>query len=325
MLLSLLTLLIFFVATNLIAEKLKISSLLPGYFTAILIATGWITPVVMGGLQGLELFGWITSISVFTGILKLGLAFNFVILGFNIGGALAAFLLSSLIGITLTILPLRKFISLKKLPGEAEDNNSCEVNFSEVFFYLFPVAISSLCFIGLVSMDMVLVKYYFGSGESGLYALAQMVGKIFLFLPGAISMVMFPHTSRLNAKQMDTSLALRRSILYAVLLCSIVVIGYNTFPTLILRILTGKVFTESIILGRLFSISMSFFALVFIFITYFLSLKDYRFIKYLAVSALLQFFAIVLFHNNLLQIQLILCLNSILLFLIHLFLHIRKA
>ncbi|MBI5145368.1 MAG: hypothetical protein HZA27_04195, partial [Candidatus Omnitrophica bacterium] len=92
------------------------------------------------------------------------------------------------------------------------------------------------------------------------------------------------------------------------------------FPCLILRILTGKIYPESILLGRIFGISMTFFALTFILITYFLSVKDLRFIKYLILLTVLQYLAIVLFHRSLVQIQLLLSLNAILLFSVHLIL-----
>jgi hypothetical protein len=65
---------------------------------------------------------------------------------------------------------------------------------------------------------------------------------------------------------------------------------------------------------------MSFFALLYIFITYFLSIKDFRFIKYLVILTILQFVAIALFHKGLFYVQAILCINSILLFCIHFFL-----
>ncbi len=85
-----------------------------------------------------------------------------------------------------------------------------------------------------------------------------------------------------------------------------------------LKVLTGKVLPGSIFLGRLFSVSMSFFTLLFIIVTYFLSIKDLRFIKYLVVFSGLQALAIVFFHSNLIQVQWILCVNAALLFLIHL-------
>jgi O-antigen/teichoic acid export membrane protein len=176
----------------------------------------------------------------------------------------------------------------------------------------------------LVSMDMILVKYFFKAQDSGIYSLAQMVGKIFLFLPVAISVVMFPHSSGQNAKDLDTVSTLKRSLIYASILCIIANVIYNLFPYFIIKILTGKVFLESIILGRLFGLSMSFFALLFVLVTYFLAINDLRFIKYLILFTILEFLAIVLFHGSLIKIQFILCITAILLFLLHLILVYKK-
>jgi O-antigen/teichoic acid export membrane protein len=198
------------------------------------------------------------------------------------------------------------------------------VNYKEILSYLFPLALSNLCFITLVSFDMVLVKYFFPQNDSGLYALAQMIGKIFLFFPSAVGLVMFPRASGLNAKNMDTLSTLKRSLLYVLGLCIFAALLYNLFPSLFLKVLTGKVHPESIFLGRLFSVSMTFFNLLYILIFYFLSIKDLRFIKYLALFTLLQNLAIIFFHHNLWVIQLILCINSILLFFTHLFLAYKK-
>ncbi|MDD4979699.1 MAG: oligosaccharide flippase family protein [Candidatus Omnitrophica bacterium] len=310
------TFLIFLLAASYVTDKLKIPSLNCGYILAALLALSWFMPVFSGALQGLELFNWLVSSALISGILKLGLAFIFIGLGFNICGALGAFLAANLIGIIIFIFPLRNFFSR----GPVQE----DINFKEFFSYLFPVAVSLFCFTALVNYDMVLVKYFFNPAEAGFYSLAQMVGKIFLFLPGAISLVMFPRSAGLNARNMDTRPALRRSLLYAAVLCIIANIVYNFFPVSVLKILTGKTFGESVILGRLFGLSMSFFSFSFILITYFLSLKDMRFIKYLILFTLLQFFAIILFHTNLLQVQLTLCINSILLFFIHLALSYKK-
>jgi len=304
------TLLIFWFISIYIMNLLRIESRVSGYILAVLLASTWLTPVLAGGVQGLELFWWFASAQVLSGVLKLALAVTLILLGYNIAGALGALLVSSLVGILIFYFPLRQFISLKAIKED--------IKYKEVFIYLFPVAISYFCFMNLVNFDMILVKYYFSPHDSGLYSLAQMVGKIFLFLPGAISIAMFPRTCGLNAKNMDTVATLKRSLLYAVLLCIIAILIYNIFPPFVLKILTGKVFSESIILGRLFSVSMSFFSLLFILTTYFLSLKDLRFIKYLVLFTLLQFIAIVLFHKSLIQVQIILCINAILLFCIHL-------
>ncbi len=315
--LAIITFVIFYFLCFYIMDKLKISSVSAGYILALLLASSWITPVLTGALQGLELFKWLVSLSMIGGALKLVFAFIFISLGFNIAGALSAFLIASLIGIIISFFPLKNFLSFKLI----EDS----INFKDFFLYLAPVGLSFFCFIALVNFDMVLVKYLFSPLQAGFYSLAQMLGKIFLFLPGAISIVMFPKAAGLKAKNMNTDSTLRRSLLYACSLCIIANLVYNLFPFFSLKILTGKAFAESVILGRLFGISMSFFALLLILITYFLSIKDMRFMKYLILFTLLQFLTIILFHRTLVQVQLILCINSVLLFLTHLVLAYKKG
>ncbi|MFH0790512.1 MAG: oligosaccharide flippase family protein [Candidatus Omnitrophota bacterium] len=340
------TLLIFYFACPYLMVKLKISSPSPVYILAMIIALSWYSSLLLGGLQGLELFRWFTLISIAGGALKLIFTFVFIMLGFNTAGALGALLASGLIVMVIAFWPLKEFIidkclsvgeadktdrtliSTNENPNDHESKNSEGIDFRGFFFYLFPVAISLFCFASLVNLDMVLVKYFFSPADSGLYSLAQMVGKIFLFLPSAISMVMFPMISGLNAKNMDTSGYLKKSLFYAGILCVTAVLIYNLFPAFILKVLTGKAVRESIILGRIFSISMSFFTLTYILITYFLSLKDLRFIKYLVISTICQVMAISLFHNSLFQIQAVLCVNSIILFFLYLklaFLQHRKV
>lgn len=314
--LTIITFVIFYFLSFYITDKLKIPSLSSGYILALLLASSWITPIFSGALQGLELFKWLVLLSLLGGALKLLFAFIFITLGFNIAGALSAFLIASLTGIIISLFPLKKFLAFEKI----EDG----INFKEFFLYLAPVAATSLCFIALVNFDMVLVKYLFSHPEAGFYSLAQMLGKIFLFLPAAINIVMFPKVAGLKAKNMNTNSTLMRSLLYASSLCIIANLFYNLFPSFTLKILTGKAFAESVTLGRLFGISMSFFALLLILITYFLSIKDLRFIKYLILSALLQPSAIILFHKTIIHVQLILCVNSIVIFFIVLALVYKK-
>ncbi len=316
LLLAIITFIGFCLLSFYIMDKLKISSVCAGYILAVLLALSWITPIFSGALQGLELFKWLMSLCVIGTALKLVFAFIFINLGFNITGALSAFLLAGLIGIIISFLPLKNLLSFKKI----EDG----INFKEFFSYLVPVAASFFCFTALVNLDMVLVKYLFSPIEAGFYSLSQMLGKIFLFLPGAISIVMFPKAAGLKAKNMNTDSTLKRSLLYACSLCIIANLVYNLFPNFVLKILTGKAFAESVVLGRLFGISMSFFTLLLILLTYFLSIKDMRFMKYLILSALLQPLAIILFHKTLIHVQLILCINSILIFFINLALVYKK-
>lgn len=310
------TLLVFGFFSSGITRALGIPSLYSGYILAALLALAWLSPVLSGGIQGLELFRWLTGSLVLSSLLKLGLAVIFVWSGYGIAGALGALLVAGLFGIFICYLPLRNY-----LRADASAEN---IKYREILLFLLPVALSSFCFMALANFDMVLVKYYFTAEESGAYSLAQMLGKIFLFLPASISVVMFPRASALNAKNMETATTLKRSLFYVSGLCVSAYIFYSLFPSFTLRVLTGKASSYAITLGRLFGISMSLFTLTFVFISYFLSIKEFRFIKYLVASCLLQYLAIAFFHPSLFSVQFILCVNALLLFCVNLILSCRQ-
>ncbi|MDI6605595.1 MAG: oligosaccharide flippase family protein [Candidatus Omnitrophota bacterium] len=319
LILGVLTFFIFCFSAIFIINSLKIPSAAAAYIFAGLLAAMWLIPFFRGALQGLESFGVLSFALIVTGVIKLALAFVLVISGYDIAGAMAALLVSELAGLGIYYLALRPHLN------NPRNLQKQQIDYRQLFGYLLPVAASFFCFMSLVNADMILVKHFFPAEESGFYSLAQMVGKIFLFLPLAISTVMFPRTSGLNAIKEDTAATLRKSLFFALCLCLAAGLFYNSFPALVLRILTGKAIPESIVLGRLFSVSMSFFTLSYVLILYFLSIKDLRFVKYLFCSLVLQILAIIFFHRDLIQVQLILCLNSIVLFLWHLFLARRHG
>jgi len=305
---AVLTFIIFYSTSFLIIDRLKIPSFSSGYILAILLALAWIIPVCVGVLQGLELFKWYNFVSVTTGGLKLIFALIFIWLGFGISGALGALLLANVFCLAVCGFILKDLIALRTEPQA--------INFKEFYCYAFPVALSTFFYMLLVGYDLYQVRISFSPEQSGIYSLAQMVGKILLFLPVAISVVILPKTSGLNAQNQDTRGTLKRGLLYAAVLCISAILVYNIFPEFVLKVLTGKTFHGSVILGRFFSVSMTFFALLLILITYFISIKDLRFIKYLVIFTLLQVLTIIFFHNSLIQIQLIMCVYALVLFLI---------
>ena len=313
---SLLFMLLFLLISPFIMRNLKISSAYSGYTLSFLIASACIVPVFTGSIQGLEMFKWFASISALASLAKMSFILIIIWFGLNIAGALSGFLIANVLTIFLSIFAIKHFLTLQP---QRED-----IDYKGFLAYLMPVAINSFCFMGLVNLDLILVKYFFRPQEAGLYSLAGMIGKLFLFLPSGIFIVMFPRTSHLNAKQIPTRPVLKKSLYFTAILCLVAIIIYNAFPGFLLKLFTGKAYPESIYLGRLFSISMSFFALTMILSGYFLSVNDLRFIKYLAVFTFVEFLSIAVFHKSLNQVQLILCLVAILSFLANLILLLKK-
>lgn len=295
-----------FTAISLFALRaLKITDPVSGYLLALLLASIWFLPVVTGAVQGLELFGWFSSVSLGTGAVKLLLTAVFIGLGYSVAGALGALLAANTAAIVICAIPLRRYLSLRFTRS---------FQYRPLLRYLLPVALSYCCFMVLVSGDMIVVRYFFSTEESGFYSLAQIIGKIFLFLPGAVSMVMFPRTSALQAQKKDTLSTLKRSMGYVAWLCCAAALVYNLFPAFIFKVVAGKIYPESILLGRVFGVSMGFYTLSYLLISYYLSVNDFRFVRFLAAGTLIQSAALIVFHESLLEVQLICCANAVLLF-----------
>lgn len=290
---------------------LKVDSSLAALALSLLIASCWVVPVLLGASQGLELFGQYSAAIIAGSLLKLALVAIALAFNFHIAALLGSFLSANIFTIAVLALGLGLSALLR--------SRIQAVNLRPIIRYFLPVAFSLFFFTALVNMDMILARHIFSASVSGLYSISQMLGKVFLFLPMAISVVLLPRSSALKAKEADTRGVVYRSLIYAFILCSVSAIIYNIFPGFILKALTGKSFLISLNLGRLFCLSMSFFSFSYILITYFISIRDLRFLKYLGFSAVLQALAIIYFAKSIFAIQAVLCVNAVLLFLINIY------
>ena len=288
-----------------------------------------ILPLTQGGLQGLQRFGYLGLTMITNGSLKLALGIIFVSIGFGVMGAMSAVAISAFIALLLSfimltsVLPRRLTLIAKSLQLKSNSPDP-EMNFSEIYRYFCAVATVFLCFMVLTNIDVVLVKHFFKPLEAGYYSIAQMVGKIILFLPIAITMVMFPKVSNLHAQGKDTFHILRRSLLCVGLLCGTAALICLLFPGLIIRLLSGEEHLHCIPLARIFSVTMVFFALAYVLLFYHLSIHRLGFIYSLVLLTVLQFLAIILFHQSLSQVLYIMCGNAVLLFLINAYLAFKR-
>ena len=288
-----------------------------------------ILPLTQGGLQGLQRFGCLGLTMITNGSLKLLLGIIFVSVGFGVIGAMSALAISTFIALVLSFIMLASvlpgpLVLIPESPQTKSNGPEPEMNFSEIYRYCYAVATVFLCFMLLTNIDVVLVKHFFKPLEAGYYSIAQMVGKIILFLPIAITMVMFPKTSELHAQAKATSHILKKSLLYVGALCGTAALICLLFPGLIIRLLSGEEHLHCIPLARIFSVTMVFFALVYVFLFYHLSIHRLGFIYSLVLLTVLQVLLIILFHQSLSQVLYIMCGNAMLLFLINAYLAFKR-
>ena len=303
------------ITSSKIAHFLKFSDSTPVIFLAFIISFLGLTCTTTGILQGLQMFLWLAVTSVAGTVLKTFLAFAFIKYGMGITGALDAITVAVILSFLITLMPIRKIIT-----KTAEE---IRIKLKEKYLYLIPVGITALCVAILTNIDIVLVKHYFTPLNAGIYSVSQMIGKIVLFLPGPIAFVMFPKTSALYAQKQDSRKLLKVGLLLTLFLCMCAAIFYNIFPEFTLRILTKNTNPECILLGRIFSLNMTLFAVLNVIFAYLLSINNFKFVKNLVFFTLLQLVLIVLFHHTLTNVLIVIFINSIILLFLNIWLSFK--
>ncbi|MDD5746090.1 MAG: oligosaccharide flippase family protein [Candidatus Omnitrophica bacterium] len=269
-------------------------------------------PFAMGILQGLQKFKSLGTAAVLSSALKLGFAILFVTLGLRVWGAFAGIVVSSFITLLLCFFPLRPYIMFKTDPGA--DPNAGRLDISSVYKFCLPVFLGLPSFTVLTNVDMILVKRFFSPTDAGYYAIAQMVGKIILFLPTAVTMVMFPKVTECHVRNEGTKRILKKCLLSVGGICVLAGIVCSVFPNVVLKILCGKVYPECIPLVIPFVFSMTFFSLNNVFLYYYLSTHRDRAVYLFLIFSFVQVIGIVLFHGSLLQVLYVLSAVSFFLF-----------
>ncbi len=307
----------------LISSFLQISSYWLIILLGVLLLFAMVIPIPWGGLQGLQKFGSLTLNLIISSGLKLALGIFFIFLGYGVSGAMGAIALSYGVSFFLSLIILSVYLTKKresKLEQDVEEPDPAYI--SEVYHYFLPAGITLLCFMVLTNIDLILVKHFFMPVEAGYYSIAQMIGKIILFLPIPVVMVMFPTLSSIEGRVKGLR-TLRWSLMMAFFLCAGAILLGFLFPSLIIRVLSGKVYLECIPLMKLFCINMTFFSLILILLYYHLSGRNRFFLYPLLFLTLTQTGLIVLFHKTLEQVLLVVGVVALTLFGVNLYLIYR--
>lgn len=265
--------------------------------------------MTVGVLTGLQDFGALALNNILTGTAKLFIGLLLVACGFGAIGAFLGFVFSFCV--TAWLAWRRLPLWIKRRPVKP---HPLTLDMKEIYRYFLPVILSTLCFFVLTNSDVILVKHFFSAEEAGHYSVAQMVGKIVLFISGAVGMVMFPKITEAHTKGHDPGPLLKKCLLIVGALSGGSAAVSCIFPVFVLKFLTGHVHPHALPLVKFFAANMAFFALVNILMLYHVSLHRMKFIYVMAVAAVAECAMIGMFHASLTQVLWVLLFCSAALF-----------
>jgi O-antigen/teichoic acid export membrane protein len=208
-------------------STLGLTSALPVLLLAVAVFLSLISPVGQGPLQGLQRFTSLGTISIVNYVLKLTIGVGMVILGYGVAGAVGGVLIGVAVAAALSLFMVRKYLLA---PGQSVEGK-------EIWLFTLPAMVGILCFTILTQVDVIFAASLLPKPESDYYATASTLAKIILFLPGAVSTVMFPKISKAYAENGDTHRILKTAFVMTIFLAGLVVAVYFLIPNFVLSIL----------------------------------------------------------------------------------------
>lgn len=294
-----LALLVFIILGNrVIAGLLRIEpSYLIGFIGLVVLFT-FISAILYGILQGKLKFGYFSFALSFTAFIKFALGLLLVALGLGLFGAFGAIVAS----VVIEYLLLFYFFS-KLVKGSRKEDLAFPDLQKRFSFYGLPVLLSGLGMNGLITFDIILVKYFFPPIVAGQYAALSLMGRSIFYFILPIPTVLFPVIAQKSAKGEKILKTTLTSIGLVALLSLPVSIIYFLFPNLILKIFfPGAAYISIAHLLGPFSIFIVLFTFSWLLKNFFLAVgKTNVFILTLG-AAMLQTLYIIFFHNSLLQV-----------------------
>ena len=277
-----------------IAFFLNMQSSLPLIILGVIIVQGSLSSVITGVIQGMGRFKALGFNSILSTSLKLVLGIFFIYLGFKSFGAVIGIMLSALIAYLIFFLSIKDILRLK-IPSNIDSS----IDIKNFYKSTIMILISTVLITLISYFDIVLVKHFFSSESAGYFAAASQIGRIILFFPGAIGIVIFPRFT----EKFEKNERLRGTFLksfFILLVCSIFfLVIYFFFPEIITRIMYGTVFVnDSSKLIFLYGLFMALIGFINLQIFYFISMKKYWYLIYLFTLFIVEIILIFNYHNT---------------------------
>lgn len=250
----------------------------------------FLRPVSDGTLQGIQNFLGLGSVQILQSIMRLAFTLALLWLGWQSTGVILALPLGSITALFLALWLLRPYF---RAPSPESIPRSISWRYS-----IFTL-VGLLAFALMVNADPIIVRRFFGDAAAEAYAPVVTLGKMNLFIPLGIGLVLFPKATQRQAEGRDSRPVLLLALAATLLPGLLLTILYWAFPSQIVSAVFGEAYSDPGILLALVGLATTCYAGVNIWLNYALSLERRIYIYSLAAIVLLQVTAMLLFHDRL--------------------------
>jgi len=127
-----------------------------------------------------------------------------------------------------------------------------------------PVLVANLSFTVMTQLDLLLVKHYFDPEQAGIYAAAAILGKAVMYLPGAITMALFPMVAENESRSQSSANLFLNAMVLTAGLSGAGAVFYFLFADDIMTLFYGQKYQGAAELLKLYGFAMLPMALVMV-------------------------------------------------------------
>lgn len=227
---------------------------------------------------------------------KLLLSAALVLIGFGTAGAIGGLIVAQLIGLWYALSKAKS----KPLATVAALGRHWLPNFKLVASELRYVgyALGGLLAVTLLlSLDVVLVKYFFDAHTAGLYAGVATVARIIFFLTASVAQVLLPSVKIGESAKANSSLLIKSLLILTGLSLPVLLFAWLS-PTFVMGLLMGSQYLELSHLLAPLSLAIFFVSVLNLLVSYCLALRCYVPIILTVAGTILTYAAMILWHDS---------------------------
>ena len=256
---SILIVLIGIFESNRINLYLKSDSQASGLYVIFILVSTIFVANNMAFFQGLQKFMLLSIFGLLGIIFKTIGSSSFLVLGFGLNGALFGILLSSLTIYLIGYINLRRALprlSYFSFRGFYISWNSVKS--------VAPIVMANVGFVAMTQLDMFLVNLFFLPEIAGDYAVASILGKAILYLPGGLVLVMYPMVAENHALGKESASILFKVLCMTLFCCLFAAFFYWFSSGAIVQYLYGPAYVGAASILKWYGFAILPFALVMV-------------------------------------------------------------
>ncbi|QWD60440.1 hypothetical protein [Polynucleobacter sp. MWH-UH35A] len=261
------------------------------YLTILITSISAVTLINMGVIHGLQQFNRYAALTVLYPFLKAVFALSFILLGFELYGALTGVFIASIVVCIIGF----KFIESATINSISSDQKIKQIKY-------LPILIASICLTALTQLDVVIVNKFFDNKEAGIFAAVSTLGKSILYVSGGVIAAIYPVIARMSVAYQSTNSLFKIGFASIFLACSLGVVMFKFFGAFIITMLFGVSYSEAGNLLWLYSLAIMPMALTIFCENYMIAKGSVIFAWLFLVAAPIEILAIYLFSSSLLNV-----------------------